>query len=38
MSLRVQYARPRNLGQAAELLGALGSGVMIIAGGQELMP
>ncbi len=38
MSLRVQYARPRNLGQAAELLGALGSGAMIIAGGQELMP
>ena len=38
MSLRVQYARPRSLDQAAELLGGLTSGAVIIAGGQELMP
>ena len=38
MSLRVQYTRPRKLDQACELLGGLGAGAMIIAGGQELMP
>jgi len=38
MNLRMQYARPRKLDQATELLAALGSGAMVIAGGQELMP
>lgn len=38
MSLQPQYARPRTASQAAELLDGLGSGAMIIAGGQELMP
>ena len=38
MNLRMQYARPRNLTQATGLLDALGTGTMIIAGGQELMP
>lgn len=35
---RAMYARPRSLEQAAALLGALDTGAMIIAGGQELMP
>ena len=38
MNLRMQYARPRKLDQATELLDALGTGAMVIAGGQELMP
>jgi CO/xanthine dehydrogenase FAD-binding subunit len=38
MSLHPQYARPRNAAQAVELLGGLGAGAMVIAGGQELMP
>jgi aerobic carbon-monoxide dehydrogenase medium subunit len=38
MSLHAQYARPRNAAQAVELLGGLGAGAMVIAGGQELMP
>lgn len=38
MSLYPSYARPRSLGQAAELLAGLSSGAAIIAGGQELMP
>ncbi len=38
MSLYPQYARPRKLEQATALLGALGTGTMVIAGGQELMP
>jgi aerobic carbon-monoxide dehydrogenase medium subunit len=32
------YARPRSLDAAAELLGSLGAGAALIAGGQELMP
>lgn len=38
MSLRLQYARPRNLDQTVGLLDSLSAGAMIIAGGQELMP
>ncbi|NNL99599.1 MAG: xanthine dehydrogenase family protein subunit M, partial [Gammaproteobacteria bacterium] len=38
MSRHAMYARPRNLEQAAALLGALDTGAMLIAGGQELMP
>lgn len=38
MSLQPQYARPRNAAQAVELLGGLGAGAVVIAGGQELMP
>ena len=38
MSLRLQYARPRNLDQTMGLLDGLSAGAMIIAGGQELMP
>jgi len=38
MNLRMQYARPRNLEQATALMDALGTGTMVIAGGQELMP
>jgi CO/xanthine dehydrogenase FAD-binding subunit len=38
MSLHPQYARPASAAQAAELLGALGAGAVVIAGGQELMP
>jgi len=38
MSLHPQYARPRNAAQAVELLGGLGAGAVVIAGGQELMP
>ncbi len=38
MSLHPQYARPRNLREALELLGSLGAGATVIAGGQELMP
>jgi carbon-monoxide dehydrogenase medium subunit len=38
MSLHPQYARPRSLQQAVELLDGLGSGATVIAGGQELMP
>jgi len=38
MSLYPSYARPQSLAQASELLAALSSGTVIIAGGQELMP
>jgi carbon-monoxide dehydrogenase medium subunit len=38
MSLYPSYARPQSLAQASELLGALSSGTVIIAGGQEIMP
>jgi CO/xanthine dehydrogenase FAD-binding subunit len=38
MSLYPSYARPASLAQASELLGALSSGTVIIAGGQEIMP
>jgi carbon-monoxide dehydrogenase medium subunit len=38
MSLYPAFARPRDLGQAAEIMGSLSTGAMIIAGGQELMP
>jgi carbon-monoxide dehydrogenase medium subunit len=38
MSLRLQYARPRNLDQTIGLLDGLSAGAMVIAGGQELMP
>lgn len=38
MSLHPQYARPRSAAQAVELLRGLGSGAVVIAGGQELMP
>jgi aerobic carbon-monoxide dehydrogenase medium subunit len=38
MSRSAQYARPRTLAQAAELLQGLGAGASVIAGGQELMP
>jgi CO/xanthine dehydrogenase FAD-binding subunit len=38
VSLRPQYARPANLAEALEVLGALGAGAVVIAGGQELMP
>lgn len=38
MSLYPQYARPRSLEQAASLLAGLGTGAMVFAGGQELMP
>lgn len=38
MSLHPLYARPRNLPQAVDLLGGLGAGAVVIAGGQELMP
>lgn len=38
MSLHPQYARPRSVAQAVALLDGLGSGAMVIAGGQELMP
>ena len=38
MSLYPAFARPRDLGQAAEIMGGLSTGAMIIAGGQELMP
>ncbi len=34
----MQYARPRNLAQAIDLLDGLGTGAMVIAGGQDLMP
>ncbi len=38
MSLHPQYARPRNVDQTIHLLDGLGTGAMVIAGGQELMP
>jgi carbon-monoxide dehydrogenase medium subunit len=38
MNLRLQYARPQNLEQTIGLLDGLGSGAMIISGGQEIMP
>ncbi|HPF26535.1 MAG TPA: FAD binding domain-containing protein [Steroidobacteraceae bacterium] len=38
MSLHPQYARPRSAAQAVEVLGNLGAGAVVIAGGQELMP
>jgi CO/xanthine dehydrogenase FAD-binding subunit len=38
VSLHPQYARPRSAAQAVELLGGLGAGAVVIAGGQELMP
>jgi carbon-monoxide dehydrogenase medium subunit len=38
MSLNPAFARPRSLDQAAEIMGSLSTGAMIIAGGQELMP
>ncbi len=38
MSLYPMYARPRNLEQAVELLSGLNNGVVVIAGGQEIMP
>ena len=38
MSLHPQFARPRTLDQAAELLSGLASGAVVIAGGQELTP
>lgn len=38
MSLHPQYARPRTLQQAVDLLDGLGTGATVIAGGQELMP
>jgi carbon-monoxide dehydrogenase medium subunit len=38
MSLHPLYARPRNVPQAIDLLGSLGAGAVVIAGGQELMP
>lgn len=38
MSLYPQYARPRDLPEALDLLASLGAGATIIAGGQELMP
>jgi CO/xanthine dehydrogenase FAD-binding subunit len=38
MSLYPSFARPRSLAQAAELLGSLSTGKVIIAGGQEIMP
>jgi len=38
MSLHPVMARPRTLDQAAEIMGGLSAGAMIIAGGQEMMP
>lgn len=38
MSLYPNFARPRTLNQASELLDSLSAGAVIIAGGQELMP
>lgn len=38
MSLYPAFARPRDLGQAADIMGGLSTGAMIIAGGQEVMP
>ena len=38
MSLHPVMARPRTLDQAAEIMGGLSTGAMIIAGGQEMMP
>jgi carbon-monoxide dehydrogenase medium subunit len=38
MSLYPQYARPRSLDQASQLLSNLAAGAVIIAGGQEIMP
>lgn len=38
MSTHSQYARPRRLAEALELLGGLGPGAVVFAGGQELMP
>ena len=38
MSARTQYARPRSVAQASQLLAQVTSGAMIIAGGQDLMP
>jgi CO/xanthine dehydrogenase FAD-binding subunit len=38
VSLHPQYARPRSLDQAVSLLAGLGSGIALLAGGQELMP
>jgi CO/xanthine dehydrogenase FAD-binding subunit len=38
MSLHPQYARPKTAAQAIEVLEALGTGAVVIAGGQELMP
>jgi aerobic carbon-monoxide dehydrogenase medium subunit len=38
MSLYPAFARPRDLGQAAEIMDGLSTGAIIIAGGQELMP
>jgi carbon-monoxide dehydrogenase medium subunit/2-furoyl-CoA dehydrogenase FAD binding subunit len=38
MSRAPQYARPRTLDDAIELLDNLGAGASVIAGGQELMP
>ncbi|MEL7027640.1 MAG: FAD binding domain-containing protein [Pseudomonadota bacterium] len=38
MSLHPQFARPRNVDQAVEILSSLTTGATIIAGGQEIMP
>jgi CO/xanthine dehydrogenase FAD-binding subunit len=38
MSRGPQYARPRSLDAAMDLLGSLGAGACVVAGGQELMP
>ncbi|HJP35599.1 MAG TPA: FAD binding domain-containing protein [Gammaproteobacteria bacterium] len=38
MSRRILYARPRDLDEASQLVGALDTGTMLVAGGQELMP
>jgi CO/xanthine dehydrogenase FAD-binding subunit len=38
MSLHPQFAAPRSLAAATDLLGGLSTGAVVIAGGQELMP
>jgi carbon-monoxide dehydrogenase medium subunit len=38
MSLRPQYARPTSVPQAVQLLDGLGTGAIVIAGGQDVMP
>ncbi len=38
MSLSPQYAKPRSVEQAVQVLAGLSTGAMIIAGGQELLP
>ena len=38
MSLYPSFARPNSLAQASELLAGLSGGIVIIAGGQEIMP